>query len=193
VLRDAALLRHNFLRVSRCHVGNGDETNTPSLTYTPWAKSCARETCFIGTDGRTNPICVPIVSAALIEPNAGARKTLRVILPAQVNLERGVRITIGSGQPVARSYTGCFANGCRADYDAGAELVEQLKQGRTLVIEARDKANPPISFAVPLSDFTDAYDGPAQEAKVVELSPQEMQAELESRRRDEEDRKARCQ
>jgi hypothetical protein len=36
----------------------------------------------------------------------------------------------------------------------------------------------PISFAVPLSDFTDAYDGPAQETKVIELSPQEMQAEL---------------
>jgi invasion protein IalB len=169
------------------------ETNALALTYSPWAKSCVRETCFIGTDGRTNPICVPIVSAALIERNAGAIKTLRVILPARMSLERGVRITIGSGQPIERSYTGCFANGCRADYEAGPELVEQLKQARTLVIEARDKANSLISFAVPLADFTDVYDGPAQATKVVELSTQEMQGELESRRRDEEERTAQCQ
>jgi hypothetical protein len=65
------------------------------------------------------------------------------------------------------------------------ELVDQLKQGRTLTLEAADKANSPINLTVPLTDFANAYDGPSQETKVFEKSAKELQAELE-------DRKARC-
>jgi hypothetical protein len=90
---------------------------------------------------------------------------------------------------------GCFASGCMADYEAGAELVDQLKQGRMLVLNAIDKANSPISLTVPLVDFANAYDGPAQEPKVFEevLSSEKMQAKLDREKRAEEERKARCE
>ncbi|HZR87710.1 MAG TPA: invasion associated locus B family protein [Bradyrhizobium sp.] len=133
VLRNFATIVFAYLIVTSAAAG---ETNALALTYAPWAKSCVGETCFIGTDGRTNPICVPVVSAALVERNAGAKTTLRVILPVWMSLERGVRITIGSGQPIERSYVGCFANGCRADYDAGAELVEHAP-GKSVITQPR--------------------------------------------------------
>jgi invasion protein IalB len=173
-----------------------EEANLPALTYSPWTKFCLNNTCFIGRDGRSNADCGPVVAAVFIERNGDTKKTLRVALPTRVSLERGVRIIIDQGQAIERPYVGCFANGCMADYDAGAELVDQLKQGRMLVLKAIDKANSPISLTVPLVDFANAYDGPSQEPKVFEevlSSAKEMQARLERERRAEEERKARCE
>jgi invasion protein IalB len=131
----------------------------------------------------------------LIERNGDTKKTLRVTLPTRVSLERGVRIIIDQGQAIERPYVNCFANGCMADYDAGAELVDLLKQGRMLVLEAIDKANSPISLTVPLVDFANAYDGPSQEPKLFEevLSAEEMQARSDREKRAEEERKALCE
>jgi len=172
-----------------------EEANLPALTYSPWIKSCLNETCFIGKDGRSNADCGPVVAAVFIERNGDTKKTLRVTLPPRVSLERGVRIIIDRSKPIERPYVRCFANGCMADYDAGVELVDQLKQGQVLALEAVDKANSPIRLTVPLADFANAYDGPSQEPKVFEevLSTKEMQAKLERQRRVEEDRKARCE
>jgi Invasion associated locus B (IalB) protein len=123
------------------------------------------------------------------------KKTLRVTLPTRVSLERGVRIIIDQGQAIERPYVNCFASGCMADYDAGAELVDQLKQGRMLVLEAIDKANSPISLTVPLVDFANAYDGPSHETKVFEevVSAEEMQASSDREKRAEEERKTLCE
>ncbi|PAY04245.1 hypothetical protein CK489_33895 [Bradyrhizobium sp. UFLA03-84] len=166
------------------------------LTYSPWAKFCLGDACFVGRDGRLkigNVDCGPVVSATLIARTGDTRKTLRVILPTRVKVERSVRITLDQGQAIERPFTSCFASGCIADYDAGPELVDQLKQGHMLALEAIDKANSPIGLIVPLAGFADAYDGPAQETKVVELSKEEMRARSEEAERAEEERKARCE
>jgi invasion protein IalB len=162
-----------------------EEAIVRALTYSPWTKYCFKDICAIGRDGRSDPDCEAVVSAALIERNGDSKKTLRVTLPTWVSLERRVGITIDQGQPIERPFMGCFANSCMAEYEAGVELVDQLKQGRTLTLEAADKANSPINLTVPLTDFANAYDGPSQETKVFEKSAKELQAELE-------DRKARC-
>ncbi len=74
-------------------------------------------------------------------------------------------------------------------------MVDQLKQAHALTLEGFDKANSPISLTVPLAGFDDAYDGPAQETKVIEevLSAEEKQARSERAKRAEEERKARCE
>lgn len=181
-----------------------EETNFPALTYSPWTKFCLGDTCFIGRDGRLNVgadghssiDCGPVAAAVVIERDGDGKKTLRVTLPTRVSLERGVRIIIDQDQPIERPYVNCFANGCTADYEAGPELVDQLKQGEKLFLKAIDKANSPINLTVPLVDFANAYDGPPQETKVFEKvfsSKEEMQASLEREKRAEEDRKAWCQ
>jgi invasion protein IalB len=48
-----------------------------------------------------------------------------------------------------------------ADYKANADLIAKLKKGPTLMIQAFDKR--PISFALPLTDFAKAYDGPSSD------------------------------
>jgi invasion protein IalB len=169
-----------------------EDAGSLALTFSPWTKFCLTDTCFIGSDGRLQPDCGPSVAAVVIERNGDNKRTLRITLSARVNLERAVRIIIDQGQATERPYIGCFANGCMADYAAGAELVDQLKQGKKLVLEAMDKVNSPISFTVPLVDFASAYEGPSKEVKEFEMSTSDLKAKLDRQKREEEDRKARC-
>jgi invasion protein IalB len=170
-----------------------EEAGSLALIFSPWTKFCLTDTCFIGRDGRLQPDCGPGVAAVVIERNGDEKKTLRVSLPARVNSERAVRIIIDQGQAIERPYIGCFANGCMADYAAGAELIDQLKQGKMLVLEAMDKANSSIGFTVPLVDFASAYDGPSKELKQFEASTSDLEAKLDGQKREQENRKARCE
>jgi invasion protein IalB len=160
-----------------------EETGPPALTFSRWAKFCLSGTCFVGREGRLNPDCAPVaVAVVLIERKGEAKKKLSVTLPTGMRVDRGVRIIIDQGEPIERPYAGCFVNGCTADYDDGMELIDRLKQGRTLVLEAIDKTDSPIRLGVPLADFADAYDGEPQEPKVFEeTATTKLQAELHQR------------
>lgn len=155
------------------------QAELPTLIYSAWTKFCLNETCFIGKDIRTE--CAPVFAAVLIENAKDPKKILRVTLPTSVNTERSVRIIIDQGPPIERPYIQCFANGCMADYEAGTELVDQFKQGRTLTIEAVDANNLQISRNLPLAGFAVAYDGPGQAPRVFEESRGALQRELQKR------------
>jgi invasion protein IalB len=170
-----------------------EEAGSPALIFSPWTKFCVMDTCFIGSEGRLQPDCGSVVAAVVIERNGEQKRTLRVTLPARVSLERAVRIIIDQGQAIERPYTGCLASGCMADYAAGAELVDQLKQGKMLVLEAMDKANSPVGFTVPLVGFAGAYDGLSKELKQFEASTSDLKAMFDRQKREQEDRKARCE
>jgi invasion protein IalB len=166
-----------------------EESKPPGLIYAPWTKLCIDGTCLVASEARSE--CGLVVAAMLFEKDGEAKKTLHVTLPARMSSERGVRIIIDQGQPIIRPYIGCYPFGCTADYEGGAELVEQLKQGQMLFLEGMDEANSPINLSVPLLDFARAYDGPQHEPHILEevLS----QKEREQRKRDEEARKMRCE
>jgi invasion protein IalB len=166
-----------------------EEVNRPGLIYSPWSKMCIEGICFVGMDVRSE--CGLVVGAVLIEKNGETKKTLRVTLPARVNSERGVRIVVDQGQPITRPYDACVPNGCMADHEGGAELVEQLKQGQILFLEGVDAANSPINLSVPLLDFAKAYDGPRHEP-VFQEALVLSQRDFEQQKRAEEARKMRC-
>jgi invasion protein IalB len=183
---------------------------TPSLpedatpAFSPWTKLCIKsrdgmQTCIIGRDatriGRDGvTACGPIGAAALIERSTDAIKALRVTLPASLAQQPGVRIIIDQSQPISRPYVRCYANGCMADYEAGAELVAELKQGETLLIEGIDAAGRPVAVALPLAGFAEAHDGPSVEPQVSEvqsrrLGLQTLEQQAEEARQQEEARK----
>ena len=160
-------------------------TDFLTLNYAPWIKTCLNETCFVWSEGHPPPDCDVVVSATLIERLGEPKKTLSVTLPPRVNTERGVRVIIDQSEPIERPYAGCRANGCMANYEAGEDLVNKLKHGHILALEAVDKANLPISLIMPLVGFADAYDGASHEPKVFEATQEKLEAEIE-------ERKARC-
>jgi invasion protein IalB len=173
------------------------QAELPALIYSPWTKACIDGTCFIGKSVRTE--CAQIVTVALIEYAKGARKSLSVTLPTGVNTDRSVRITVDQADPIVQPFERCYALGCSANHEVGAELVERLKQGRTLTIEAVDTADSPISLSLPLAGFAAAYDGPEQTPPMPQFEYQpgllekELRAQHEPQKRTEDDRKARCE
>jgi invasion protein IalB len=142
--------------------------------------------------------CLLVVTASVVERTGEIKKTLRVILWNNVRFEKGIRVSIEGEQPVSWPHQKCFLNGFMFDCEAGPELVDQLKHGTMLVIEATSAAGMPITYKLPLGGFATAYDGPAIAALQVfeEKSGQlqeELQARAEGKQRPQEKEKVECE
>jgi invasion protein IalB len=147
-----------------------DETPQPpiQLTYTPWVKFClkgqdadARRICFTSNEGRSASRQQPDVSAAVIEPAGDPKKIFRVTVPLDMLLAQGTRVIIDNMPPQQNSYVTCSALGCLSDYEATTELIDNLRKGRRLVVQAINTKGAPLTWVVPLDTFRAAYDGPA--------------------------------
>ena len=158
------------------------------LIYSPWTKFClkgqdanAKQICFTGKDGRIES-GQPVVAAVVIEPEGEPKKLLRVTLPLGMKLVDGTRIMVDTD---ANAQTGpyviCFANGCMADYEATAELLDRQKNGQNLIIQAINANNQPLTLPLPLGDFAKAYDGPPTDPKIFEEQQKKLQEELQRR------------
>jgi invasion protein IalB len=184
-------------------VQNGQQS--VQLIFSPWTKFClkgppgqqqqtdpnAKEVCFTGKDARVES-GQPVVAAVLIEPQGAEKKLLRVTLPLGMQLAHGTRVIIDQNQPMTAPYVICFTNGCMADYEANAELINKMKKGQGIVIQAINATGQPISIVMPLTDFAKAYDGPPTDPKVFEEQQRKLQEELQ-RRADEARKKLESQ
>src|SRR5262249_17598176 len=161
---------------------------TQQLIYSPWAKFCgkgqdpnAKQVCFTGKDARTES-GVPVVAAALIEPDGEPQKIFRITLPSPLQLRYGTRLIIDQQQPpIVMPFFTCFSNGCMADYEGTPDLIGKLKKGQMLTIQAINLAGNEISFPLPLGDFAKANEGPPTDPKVFEEQQKKVQEELQKR------------
>jgi invasion protein IalB len=163
------------------------EPQQPQLIYSPWTKFCrkgqetnARQVCFTGKEGRVES-GVPVAAVVLIEPESDAKKLLRVTLPLGMRLSRGTWLIVDQGQPMNAPYIICLANGCMADYEASEELIDNMKKGQGLVVQAINRQGEAISLVLPLNDFGKAYDGPPTDPKVYEEQQKKLRDELQKR------------
>ena len=157
------------------------------LIYAPWTKFClkgqdasAKQVCFTGKDGRIES-GQPVVAAVVIEPEGEPKKILRVTLPLGMLLVHGTRIIVDNNTPAQSPYVICFQNGCMSDYDVSPELLNSMKKGQNLVVQAISSNGQPVTLALPLSDFAKAYDGPPTDPKVFEENQKKLQEELQKR------------
>jgi len=157
------------------------------LVYSPWAKFCnkgqdanAKQVCFTGRDARTES-GVPVVAAALIEPEGEPKKIFRVTLPSPLQLQYGTRILIDQNQPLQSPFFTCFANGCMADYEGTPDLIGKLKKGQNLQIQAINLGGQQVSFPLPLAEFAKANEGPPTDPKVFEEQQKKLQEDLQKK------------
>lgn len=162
----------------------------PQMIFSPWTKFCLKnkdpnpkQVCFTGKDARLES-GMPVLAAVLIEPEGDPKKILRVTLPLGMQLVHGTRVIIDQNQPMTAPYVICFTNGCMADYEASAQMIEQLKKGKGLIVQAINANGQPISLVLPLNDFAKAYEGPPTDPKVFEAQQQKLQEELQKRAED---------
>ena len=157
------------------------------LIYAPWTKFClkgqganAKQVCFTGKDGRIES-GQPVIAAVIIEPEGETKKILRVTLPLGMQLQHGTRIIVDNNPPQQSPYVICFANGCMSDYDATPELINSMKKGQNLIVQAINANGAPLTLPLPLGDFAKAYDGPPTDPKVFEENQKKLQEELQKR------------
>jgi invasion protein IalB len=167
------------------------QADMPPLVYSPWTKFCstpgqngqdasAPKVCFTGRDARTET-GVPVVAAALIEPDGIPKKIFRVTVPSPVQLQYGTRIIVDSNEPSTSQFFTCFANGCMSDYEVTPELLANMKKGQNLVVQAINSNGAPLTLPLPLAEFAKAYDGPPTDPKVFEETQKKLQEELQKR------------
>jgi invasion protein IalB len=157
----------------------------PQFVSTPWVKLC---------ETQPNKICVtrsllrteagqPLALAEFAEPD-GQPKILRVTLPLGMLLDYGTRLLIDQApQPLATARFVTCLEGCITFYQVSPELQEKMKKGQTLVIQAVNLNNAPMSFPLPLATFGKALDGPPTDPKVFAEEQKKLQEELQKKAR----------
>ena len=161
---------------------------TPNFVFSPWTRICgkegpegpdAKQVCAVLSEARVEGGQLA-ATAALVEPGDRAQDILRVTLPLGVRLAYGTRIIIDQGAPTQSGYVMCLA-GCISDYQAGPELLEKLKKGQQLSIQAINPGGQPISVSMPLEGFAKALDGPATDEKVAAAQQRKLEEQLKAR------------
>src|SRR5437588_26594 len=138
----------------------------PQMTFSPWAKVCpkpsdtnSQKVCFTGRDGRVEA-GLPLVAAVVIEAEGQSKKMLRITVPLGMALQPGTRVIVDDGQPISAPYVTCIPNGCMADIEASQELIDHMKKGKGLALQAISGNGQPVSITLPLAEFAKAHDGP---------------------------------
>jgi len=164
----------------------------PQLLWSPWTKFCVKpdekgaQLCVTGRDGRLESGFF-MIGAALMEPEGAPGKLLRVTLPLGMAIPPGTRVNVDQGQTLSAPYTMCTAEGCMADYEASAELVDKLKKGQRLVVQGMNYQGRVFELTVPLAEFAKANEGTAVDPTIFSEQQRKLQEDLQ--RRAEEARK----
>jgi invasion protein IalB len=171
------------------------QAQMPNFVYTPWVKVCAappaqngqpaqKQVCFTSKDARTDQ-GVPIVAAQLVEMEGEATKILRITLPFGVAVQQGMRLIVDQDQPLPGMFVTCMPVapnlGCVTQYEATPDLVNKLKKGQMLTVQAINLQNQVISFPLALNDFAKANEGPPTDPKAYEEQQKKMQDDLQKK------------
>jgi invasion protein IalB len=164
----------------------------PQLIFSPWVKLCnkdpdpnSKRVCVTVKDGRVESGLL-VVSVAIIEMDGEQRKLMRMSLPYGVALQHGTRMIVDQGQPATAPFVTCLPpvvppGGCIADYDANADVINRMKKGQLLTVQAIHMNGQAMSPQLDLRDFAKAYDGPPTDPKVFEEQQKKLQDELQKR------------
>ncbi len=175
--------------------GQPAQAAAPQLIFSPWVKLCnkdsdpnAKQVCVTVKDGRVESGLL-VVSVAVIEMDGEQRKLLRMSLPYGVALVHGTRLIVDQGTPATAPFVTCLPpvvppGGCISDYEASTDLVNRMKKGQVLTVQAIHMNGQPMSPQLDLKDFAKAYDGPPTDPKVFEEQQKKLQEQLQKRAED---------
>jgi invasion protein IalB len=105
-----------------------------------------------------------VASAALRERGSGEARFLVAVVPLGVNLRADPQARIDGGEPIPLEYVRCQPTGCIAEGEVSAPVVQALRIGSQLVIEAQGPRGGPMNVPFPLAGFTAAHGGEPTDA-----------------------------
>lgn len=155
------------------------------LTYSPWMKACsesqgpaAEQFCFTSRDARAEA-GFPVAAVIWIEIKGSPKKVLRIVMPSPLQLRYGTRVIVDQQSPLSMPLVICFGEDCLADYEGTSDLIEKLKRGQTLIIQAINVRGDVISFRLPLADFAEVNEGPPTDPRMLDEQQRVSRAKIE--------------
>ena len=165
------------------------------LSFAPWVKLCNREPsgkqiCVTFKEGRFEPGGPLVVSVALLEMEGELRKVLRLSMPYGVVIQHGTRMIIDQAAPMSSQFATCLPpsippGGCVADYEATPDVIERMRKGQVLTVQAILPSQP-ISPQMTLADFSSAFDKPPTDTKTYEEQQKKLQEEFQKKRQQQQ-------
>jgi invasion protein IalB len=152
-----------------------------------WTKVCGKD------QGTNSEICYttrdfvsdqgqPVLAVALYDiKGQQPQRIVRFLMPLGLLLKPGIRFAVDQGQATNGDYAVCFPNGCFAEAPVKDDFIAAIKKGQNLNVSVRNQAGREVTFAVPATGFSKAFDGPPIDPKVLEEQQKKLQEELEKR------------
>lgn len=156
-----------------------------------WVKLCGndkaanKEICFIQRELRTDSGQF-LASAGVREVKGEARKILLLQTPTAMLIQPGMRVQVDKGKQEAAKYTICFPNACFAELPITDEFIASMKRGGEIVLTTLNQQAKGVNFKLSLKGFTSAYDGPAIDSAALQRQQEELQAEVQRRAKEVE-------
>lgn len=116
----------------------------------------------------------PLVSAAIRSITGQKQETIMIMVPLGRLLKPGLFLKVDKEEALTLPYSYCTVVGCVAEVPANPEIIASLKKGSQLTIGTIDVARKKIGFKVPLTGFTNAYDGPPVDRAIYTKARKEM-------------------
>jgi invasion protein IalB len=162
-----------------------------SPTQSDWTKVCGKdanankEICYTTRDFSAQADQPPVMALAVYDVKGEDTRIVRLLMPIGLMLRPGLRFAVDKGPTTEGAFEICFPNGCFAEAKVKGTVVADLKKGTVLNVAVKNQVNNEVSFAVPLTGFGKAFDGPPIDPKVLEEQQKKLQAELQKRAEDE--------
>ena len=97
------------------------------------------------------------------------------------SFRQGTRIVIDQNRPMTSPYAICLSEGCIAEYDATSNVINRLKKGKQLAVQAINANGQAIGINLPLADFAKVIDGPPTDTSAFEAAQQARAEDLRRR------------
>ncbi|KAB1076202.1 invasion associated locus B family protein [Methylobacterium planeticum] len=159
-----------------------------------WVKVCNKETesggelCNVTRDFVTESGQPLLAIAVFATKDPKAKRdvyALRFLMPLGMQVQPGVRFNIDSQQGNTGKFSTCNTVGCFADATGfSGDIVEAIKKGTTLRIQAQNQTQREVTFLVPLAGFGKSFDGPALDPKVLADQSKKLDTEIDQRDED---------
>lgn len=110
---------------------------------------------------------------------------LRFLMPLGMQVQPGIRFNIDSLQGNTGKFSTCNTVGCFADATGfNGDIIESIKKGTVLRIQAQNQTQREVTFLVPLAGFGKGFDGPALDPKFLADQAKKIDAEINQRDED---------
>ncbi len=155
-----------------------------------WTKVCGsdpqskKEVCYTTRDFGVQAD-QPLLALAIYDFKGDANRMVKLLLPPGLKLKPGFRFAVDKGSMEQGAFDICFPNGCFAEAQVKAGVVDGMKKGEKLTVIVKNQANAEVTFALPLAGFGKAFDGPAIDPKVLEEQQKKLQDELQKKAEEE--------